>query len=792
MIRLIVLLSIAITSLWGVTATPTSVSLYMRAGSGLGYSWSGTRTPKRTAITVTGTGSWNLSRGGALATACGSAFGYCFNVSTSATATGGGALPTGSGPATLYLYWDGLGSESLLPGMHTGTLTVGTTVINIILSVEPRRSFDAFAYPPGFPSGCSNSFVAFTHADTCTITNERPSSAGFSIPPPGGSYTDPQFGHTVWRVTGAGQNIQYGALSAFSATAKYVLTSGTTGQVNVYNRAGTLVYASIAGPNINFAAWDPYDDERLWFMDGASIKYRQLNTGVLVTAANYASAAGPRPAFPGITMGGTVDITDDGWWAFRDGSNFNTMCAVNLNGLTTSNQESKTFCGNLSALNLTDFDFTQITQVDSETRKRYVIAVAAPQGHVFSVGATGLDYEYPLPTGSDDISAEPHSDVGQDSEGRQIFFWNWYTPYDNRYFLAAAQLNKGADMTRPVEEGGGLRLLYLSDPGNFNTDAHFGCTWKGVCSYTPYGNSGGISVGQISSAAAGNPCAVTTASPHGFNNGAQVMIGGGAGMDGINGIFTISVTGTTTFTLTGQSCSGVYTAGSAHVVINNPTAPTQPNRQEIVVARPGHEVRRVAIHRSKIYNGGSLLGYFATPRASISRDGRYIAFASNYGVPEHPSVWLADLGAPTTTTRLLVKAVDAASSQAVLNYEVPAGEAGATILVSASPSLSNPVVNAADGLSGTSRQYVLTGLAAQTDYWYRITTGRYATQGQFRTMAPLTGTSVLRVERGGGGSIQHGPTSSLGFTSASPLLVTVNRGLYYYNAGSGVQAVVVR
>lgn len=270
------------------------------------------------------------------------------------------------------------------------------------------------------------------------------------------------------------------------------------------------------------------------------------------------------------------------------------------------------------------------------------------------------------------------------------------------------------------------------------------------------------------------------------------MIGVSRGITSINGIFTVNVTGSNTFTLTGQSCSGTYTVDSAHVVVNALTAPVQPNRQEIVMVRPGEEVRRVAIHRAKIYNGGSLLGYFATPRASISRDARYIAFASNLGVPEQSSVWVADLGIPVATTRLTVKAVDAADTKAILNYDVPSGEGSATIQISASPSLSSPVVNAVDGSTGTSRQYVLTGLSAGPDYWYRITTGKFAAQGRFRTSSTLTGTALLQVTRGGGGTIQYGSTSALGLSSASPLSVTVNRGVHYYDAGAGVQAVVVR
>lgn len=786
----LILFFFSMLTLWGVTASPGSITVYMRSNGGAGLGWSATRSPKRTEITVSGSGAWNLSRGGPLSSACFMASGYCFNASTSATTTGGAALPVGSGPGTLYLYWDGLGADFMLSaGTHTGTLTVGTTVIAITLIVLPRQDFDHFVYRPGYPSGCVNSHPGYSFADTCVITDERPPSTAMAVPAAGANYADPQFGHTVTRVTPSGNNIQYGALSAFSATGKYLLTSTPSGQINVYNRGGGVAYASVGSININNSAWDPYDDERIWFLDASTIKRRELNTGATTTAADYTLAGGGgRPAMTTLTMGGTVDITDDGWWAFRDN---NSLCAVNLNGLMVSNQEAQTFCTSLAPYGLTDIDFTQITQVDVESRKRYVVLLSAPKGHVFSVGATGLDYEYPLPTGNQDISVEPHSDVGQDSEGRQIFFWQWYTPYDNRYYLATAQLNKGADMTRPIEEGGGLRILYNSDSGNFFTDAHYGCTWKGVCVFTPF-TGGDTPVYQISAVTAGNPCSITTAVSHGLSTGTAVQIGGAAGITSINGVFTATVTGSNSLTLNGHTCTGSYTANSAHLARNAATATNWPNRQETVIVRPGEEIRRVAVHRTKMYSGGALLPYYNTPRGSISRDGRYIAFCSNLGVPENPSVWVADTGAPQTSTRIAVTAIDAADTKAIFNYNVPAGQAAATILISASPSLSSPVVNVSDGATAQNRQHVATGLTANTDYWYRVTTGEYTAKGRFQTGGPLSGTAALEIARGDGGAVQHGATVGLGSSGASPLRVTVTRGVYYYDTGAGPRAVVVR
>ena len=73
-------------------------------------------------------------------------------------------------------------------------------------------------------------------------------------------------------------------------------------------------------------------------------------------------------------------------------------------------------------------DFVQITQVDRESAKRYFLAVGLLSGRggsqVFSVGTSSLNYEYPL-----DVEGSPHSDVGQDRQGRQILFWNYSQIY---------------------------------------------------------------------------------------------------------------------------------------------------------------------------------------------------------------------------------------------------------------------------------------------------------------------------------------------------------------------------
>ncbi|MFN0104521.1 MAG: hypothetical protein ACKV2U_20840 [Bryobacteraceae bacterium] len=707
-----------------VTASPTEIILHSRRG--LPYPWYSTTPPADTAITIKGIGVWNISLGGALSTACG---GSCFNVVNKIVTIANGRPAVGFGEGTVYLTWRGLGSQDLPVGTHTGALTIGATTIKITLVVEPRNAYDAFVYPPGFPIGCANSDPGYPHADTCAITDERPASTGFSITAAGGSYVDPQFGYKVSRITPSGYNIQYGSVTAFSAGGKYILASNGSGSVNVFDRGNARVaFADLPGVNINSAGWDPMDDDKLWYYTEAKLQYRNLRTGKVTTAADYSSSSGSRPAFKTITMGGTLDITDDGWWAFLEGT---TVCAVDLNELSTGNQEVKTFCANVSSFALNNVDFPQITQVDRESGKRYVLLISAPQGLVFSVGSGELNYEYPLIL----PGAEPHSDVGQDDNGRQIFFWNFPEIYGNKTYLASMQLNKGANMLMPVEAGGGLRLLYPSEPGDLSTDGHFGCTWRGVCVFSPYGNSSGIPAKNITAVIPGTPCRINS-KDHGYLSGDSILIGGATGAPSINGVFSVTALGPNTYGLNGHTCFIGYDSRSANSVKNIASAPSKPNRQEIIMARPGSEVRRLAIHRSKIYdNGSDLTGYYQSPRASISRDGRFVAFESNYGIPEQPSVYVVDAGAPITSTRIEVTSAEATATTVALNYNVPTGEGPASILVSESPELTDPILIANDNSSSESRQFVAAGLQGDKDYFYRIHSGRFSATGRFRTVS---------------------------------------------------------
>jgi len=789
--KLVIAISLSISAWAQITASPTDITVYMRQSD---LNFTPTQNFIPVPITITGTGSWNITRGGTLASACPAVNGYCVNLSTSPTASTATPLPTGSDAGTVYLYGQGIWQLNLTPGSYTGTFAIGATTVNVTLVVMERNAYQAFSYLPGFPSGCSNTDIRYADLDTCTITTERPTSMALAIPAVGGSYTDAQFGYPIKRLTASKNNVEYSGATAFSATGKYVVTTAAGGDnsTNIYNRAtGALVYAAVPVSNIDATLWDPYDDERIWYLQNGTIRYITLTTGIPTTAADYTLSSGARPALTALSMGGTEDITDDGWLAVTSNNN---VCSVNFNDLTTGTQESKILCYDYSGLGLTFIDFPQITQVDRESGKRYVMIIAEPVKPVFSVGSSALTFEYSIPGGGIGIAGTPHSDVTQDDEGRQQFCWHWEDSQVNANAFACVALNKGADVVQPVEIGGGLNIDSIVQISSIY-DAHFGCNWKGICVSEVYGGTGtgGLTAWKISSVTAATPCAITTDLAHGYSTGNLAIIAGGEGITSINAQWTITVTGATTFTLDGHTCSGVYTANSARVTTAG-NATTRSHRQELTIYRVGQDARRLGTHRSKNFDNPlsylDAFGYWAGPRASISRDGRYVAYASNMGNPEWPSVYILD-AAIDYTVRMRAS-VDPAGTSAILNYTLPAGQGAATVTISSSPTLTSPVVSASDSLTTAGRQYVATGLTAGTLYYYRVQTTGYSFSGQFVTLPTQSGSGRVQLSKGGGGSIGYGPTTSLGSSCTSPCDITATRGILYNNASGAVRAVVVR
>jgi hypothetical protein len=69
----------------------------------------------------------------------------------------------------------------------------------------------------------------------------------------------------------------------------------------------------------------------------------------------------------------------------------------------------------------------------------------------------------------------------------------------------------------------------------------------------------------IQAASNATPIQITTATAHGYSTGQKLELYGITGNTGANGVFTITVTGATTFTLQGSVGNGVYNAGTGRI-----------------------------------------------------------------------------------------------------------------------------------------------------------------------------------------------------------------------------------
>ncbi len=114
--------------------------------------------------------------------------------------------------------------------------------------------------------------------------------------------------------------------------------------------------------------------------------------------------------------------------------------------------------------------------------------------------------------------------------------------------------------------------IYAADDGNGN----FTVVAKNAPATLPAGGTtlsipwvrnpnGGTTNLVVTSATTATPIVCTTASAHGYSTGDEVFISGGLVMTAVNGAFTVTVTGSTTFSLDNSVGSGTYTASSAKV-----------------------------------------------------------------------------------------------------------------------------------------------------------------------------------------------------------------------------------
>jgi hypothetical protein len=371
------------------------------------------------------------------------------------------------------------------PGKYQGTIAIKAGTASVTIPVEwevhPALPPPAFSYLSG-PNGCKNA-EGYPDPPLCTPLPlpDLPSS-----PLPGYSYIDPNFGAKVRVMTAAPAYHTYSTPSPLSAHSKYLISYLENGTWDIVDVATGKILLRRAPCNQSFF-WDATDDEVYYFPLGAAIyKYdmRAKQSSVLI---DYAKV--PEFEFHEITRGATGDISKDNWitfWAMDE----KQICALDLTHV-------KTYCADYSAsqrkLPYGGIDFTLISKgADRQTGKRYVMIVAPPAMGIFSVDlASGtLKPEFRGPeliersNGNHNGVCDPgercmvgsHLDTLEDSAGTQYLVMDQETSQPCEVALSTYQLNKGIQMNKQVELGGGRkRVMTLWRCGPGWVDEHIAC-----------------------------------------------------------------------------------------------------------------------------------------------------------------------------------------------------------------------------------------------------------------------------------------------------------------------------
>lgn len=489
-----------------------------------------------------------------------------------------------STPASVTLGLVKWRAQTQAAGEYSGTVTITPEAQGAPVTVSITwKALDPIS-PPKFnyiagPQGCSRP-DGYADDALCEVPGLRPPGA-FTPPSPGGSYVDANFGAKVTILTEPTTYHAYSTPSPMSAHNKYVIAF----------RDGFYVWNVADGKQVSgkipanwSVMWDAYDDEVLYFIDGATVKKYDLRSGQTTVMVDYSAAP---EALTQIKNGGTGDTSSDNWIAFW-APDQQKICALDLNRI-------KTYCADYSAVPgpaFTFLDFVLISKgIDRTSGKRYVLLMANPALAVFSVNLTAgrLDFEYRGPElpekgngngiceAGETCLAAPHSDVFQDSKGIQYLVSTLDTRSPCERGLNTYQLNKGTGLIEPVELGGGRKkVMTVFRCGAMWTGDHIGCAKQ-----APY-------------------CAVSIS-----NN------------DGVN--------------LRDPS--------------DQAPMPRGPHTSEVMVMKEnGAEVRRLVEHRSVLFKGEPSNGYWSTPRAALSNDGTMVIVDSNFGFPDQQRVVLVETG----------------------------------------------------------------------------------------------------------------------------------------------------
>lgn len=496
---------------------------------------------------------------------------------------------SGTGPATVKVSLldsalrlkAGEFSAQLAYGLRGAETPSGSVTVTLKL-LRPQSPKPVFTYFDG-PHGCRQP-PGYDDAATCEVPGEKP-PGNFTPPGRGGSYVDPNFGARVQILTAPPSWHSYSSPSALNASNQYLLYSASDQWVVAEANSGRIVRGR--PPVGEGSMWDAVNPNFLYSIRGTRVERYDVGRNRTTVIVDYAKT---RPRFSSISNGGAGDTSKDNWISFFAPGE-RQVCALDLNRV-------RTYCASYDNLGAVRLDptgrGTLISKgVDRQTGKRYVILVAHPTMAVFSVNeaAGALSFEYLAPerldgSGDGDGVCEPNETCYKGEHADTL-----EDAQGSQFLVGEMEVNAPCSF--------GIQSFRLSRP-NLLTAEEAGGGARRLLTLQLCGGQDPWVDWHLSCAKHAPHCAVST-----------TYGGFGAARDPAD---------------------------------RTPVKRTAHLSEILVIRDHGREVRRLAQHRSMPFKNEDANGYWSTPRASISYDGAYVVFDSNFGEPNRQRVAAVETG----------------------------------------------------------------------------------------------------------------------------------------------------
>lgn len=769
--------------------------------------------------TASGSVAWTSTVTGALSSSCSGS--PCLYFVTQYS--NGAANATGTATTTAARYALRFRNTSgLAIGTYTGTIVITTAlsqVVNIAVTlnvIAPTLPVPQFAYKAGYPVNCTATNALWAWPDTCTQARMPMNTE--TAPAVGASRVDENFGHTVRYATPYGCETQYGGLRAFSAANSYLWAPGRNGSTGcgIIRLSDYTVLRSTHSPaqfptgfDPDRAAWSSVEDSIFYFLVGAELRRWDVVANTITVQVDFATRGGSL-----LRTGGQAGPSRDEVWAiFVTIAGVENLCWVDIPAIRRGATVASIPCAVANQYGAPDFVMTG--PFDLTAQRRYAFADVGTRGTVIYELADGVMSNWLMPELPDQAVALNENGVCETIEtcspqghgsiyrerGRALMWLHTLEGTSQSCSPACDEAYSGARLagaeTFTQLTGGGLLPWFPAvSVASHQSSFPLGLRYELLTRLAAF----------VNTATAANPVVLTatdfqtTPQPiSGWTVGQSIRITGSAGGTFgacLDGLWTISAVTTNTITIP-ANCTGAgsYTARSA--LVGDATPPGSPNVNMNTVflhdtvnrvVRPIFSLRTAGWVSIAVDPGWAqppyLNSYYYSPRCSASWDESLVACTTNDGflTPQATRVVVASTE-HGTATRLAVTSVEPSDTATIIRFMRPLA-ASCTVTAWASPSTFTSSVFSGSVTSGLGGVAVVTGLSASSNYVARLSCGAAGgADVEIRTLPTLSGNGTARAVKGGGGTIAHGATSSLGSTCTSPCLLTVAKGLYWFETG---------